>query len=572
MPAEVDVSEEELRKQRKLEKKERKRREREQAEAEAPASTTPSAPTTTAAEPNLDEEEERLKRKAEKRERKRLRLAQADNINGAQPSSASSLPPASSSSSSPPPPLSLADAEFYRAAHHIHISQQDAHLLPITSFASAGFPPALLSTTSTFSHPTPIQSQCWPVLLAGRDCIAIADTGSGKTLGFVLPGLTHLLSLPPPLPSSTSRKRGSFTSGSSGPYMLILSPTRELALQTQAVTESASSALSFRTAVIYGGVDKAGQRRQLDAGVHTVVATPGRLLALIDEGLVSLRAVSFLVLDEADRMLDMGFEPDIRAIINHIGTPATTPTTSTTTSRRRRQTLMFSATWPTSVQKLASEFISSPVHISIGAVDLRANARVRQTILVLPPTDTDKQHRLTQLLSQHPPTTRILVFVLYKKEVDHVHRIVTRAGVQSVAVSGDKGQGEREAAVAAFKSGKVRAMIATDVVGRGLDIEGIDLVINYTFPLTVEDYVHRIGRTGRGGKSGQSITFFTKAEKHLSGELINVLRQGGEEVPAELLAFGTGVKRKEHGFFGQHFKQMAEGAEMRKPTKVKFDD
>ena len=552
MPAEIAVDEEEERKQRKREKKERKRREREQTESQPTADTAPAVPSPSPSPAEPQDEEERRKRKEEKRQRKRLRLSQAA-VTG-EPEASSSHPSFSL--------LSAADAEAYRTAHNIHISQQDAHLLPVTSFASAGFPPSLLSSTSTFTHPTPIQSQCWPVLLAGRDCIAIADTGSGKTLGFVLPGLTHLLTLPPPLPTSTSRRQGTFPSGASGPYMLILSPTRELALQTKAVTDSASSPLSFRTAVIYGGVDKGGQRRGLDAGVHSVVATPGRLLALIDEGLLSLQSVSYLVLDEADRMLDMGFEPDIRAIIGHIGTSPT----------RRRQTLMFSATWPTSVQKLASEFITNPVHISIGDVDLKANTRVRQTVVVLPPSDSDKQRRLTELLQQHPPTTRVLVFVLYKKEVDHVERVVTRAGVRCVAVSGDKGQGEREAAVAAFKAGKVRAMIATDVVGRGLDIEGIDLVINYTFPLTVEDYVHRIGRTGRGGRSGQSITFFTKAEKHLSGELINVLRQGGEEVPTELLAFGTGVKRKEHGFFGQHFKQLGQGEVERKATKVKFDD
>ena len=343
--------------------------------------------------------------------------------------------------------------------------------------------------------------------------------------------------------------------------MLILSPTRELAIQTKTVTDAAAAATSLRTAVIYGGVDKRGQRRELEAGVHTVVATPGRLLALLDEGLLSLRRVSFLVLDEADRMLDLGFEPDIRQLMEHIGTdPA-----------RRRQTLMFSATWPTTVQRLASEFIHNPVSITIGVPDLKANQRVRQHVEVLT-TDYDKQRRLGELLRQHTQA-RVLVFVLYKKEVDYVANLVTKAGAKCVAVSGDKGQGEREAAIAAFKTGKVRALVATDVVGRGLDIENIDLVINYTFPLTVEDYVHRIGRTGRGGKSGLSVTFFTRSEKHLSGELINVLRQGNEEVPADLLAFGSGVKKKEHGFFGQHFKERRDdGGEMKKAVKVKFDD
>ena len=380
----------------------------------------------------------------------------------------------------------------------------------------------------------------------------------------MLPGLTRLLSAAPLLPASVARQRGTFADGASGPLMLILSPTRELAQQTAAVASAAAASTALRTAVVYGGADKRAQLRALDPLVHVVVATPGRLLALLEEGSLSLRRVELLVLDEADRMLDMGFEEAVRAILAQLG--------GTATQGGRRQTVMFSATWPTSVQRLANEFIHDPVHISIGDIELRANVRVSQTVLVLP-SDADKAPRLLQLLAQRP-SARVLIFVLYKKEIGSVERLVSRQGYRCVAISGDKSQADREASIAAFKLKKVPILIATDVVGRGLDIDDVDLVINFTFPLTVEDYVHRVGRTGRGGKAGASVTFFTKSEKHLSGELINVLRQGGEEVPKELIAFGTGVKRKEHGFFGQHFKKITDGetGELKKSTKVKFDD
>ena len=369
--------------------------------------------------------------------------------------------------------------------------------------------------------------------------------------------------------------------------MLVMSPTRELALQTKAVCDDATKQLDIRCACIYGGVDKWQQKRELEAGVSVIVATPGRLLALIEEGWIALSSVRQLVLDEADRMLDMGFEPDIRAIMKHVESDSAMKGSGVSAAgrgsgRNGRQTLMFSATWPASVQKLAHEFITDAVHINIGDVELKANHRVKQIIEVLQ-SEQDKQRRLLSLLQQlHSPSSplavkgrppRVLLFVLYKKEVDSMDRTVQRAGYQCVAISGDKGQQQRESALQSFRQGKVNIMIATDVVGRGLDIDDIDFVINYTFPLTVEDYVHRIGRTGRGGKSGTSYTFFTRNEKHLSGELINVLREAGEEVPSELLAFGTGVKRKEHGFFGSFFKKVdGDGQEVKKAVKVKFDD
>ena len=585
-------SDEELRKQQKREKKERKRLEKERLAAEAVEPQPEETAAAVATSEHLDSEEARRRQKAEKKERKRKRREEEAAAAGAQqPPPVEDATPASKSAkltaTSVPSSLSTAfteeEAAAYRALHRIQLSTADSHIHPIKSFAAAGFLPSLLAATASFTAPSPIQSQCWPVLMQHRDCIAIADTGSGKTLGFLLPSLHHILTHR----ASTSSTPTSSRRLPATPSLLVMSPTRELALQTKAVCDEATKQVDIRCACIYGGVDKWQQKKELEAGVSVIVATPGRLLGLIEEGWIALSSVRQLVLDEADRMLDMGFEPDIRAIMKHIESDSATKGSAATAAgrgsgRNGRQTLMFSATWPASVQKLAHEFIKDAVHINIGDVELKANHRVKQIVEVLQ-TDHDKQRRLLSLLQQlHSPSSplavkgrppRILLFVLYKKEVDSMDRTVQRAGYQCVAISGDKGQQQRESALQSFRQGKINIMIATDVVGRGLDIDDIDCVLNYTFPLTVEDYVHRIGRTGRGGKSGTSYTFFTRNEKHLSGELINVLREAGEEVSSELLAFGTGVKRKEHGFFGNFFKKVdGDGGETKKAVKVKFDD
>jgi ATP-dependent RNA helicase DBP3 len=243
---------------------------------------------------------------------------------------------------------------------------------------------------------------------------------------------------------------------------------------------------------------------------------------------------------------------------------------------------MFSATWPDCVKALASAFIIDPLRITIGkdpeeanSDTLAANKRIKQTIEVM--EDFKREARLLQLLAEHTKGQqpaqhkKILVFVLYKKEVDRVERTLRSKGFQAVGMSSDKSQSDRISAIEGFKSGKIRLLVATDVAGRGLDINDIALVVNYSFPLTIEDYVHRIGRTGRGGKTGESITFFTKNEKHLAGELVNVLREADALVPEDLTKFGTGVKRKEHGMYGAFYKAADEERPMKKAVKVTFD-
>ncbi|KAL1923413.1 uncharacterized protein VTP21DRAFT_8393 [Calcarisporiella thermophila] len=441
-------------------------------------------------------------------------------------------------------PISVAEVNQYYKQHSIEVTGNEALWKPITEFKNASFDEKLMQALNKFEKPTPIQATCWPVLLNGHDIIGIAETGSGKTFAFALPAITHIMGQ-----SSFTKKP------KEGPIVLVVAPTRELAIQTYEQFEAAGSNCGIKSTCIYGGVSKYDQKKALQGGVHVLVCTPGRLLDLVNESIVNLSSVSFLVLDEADRMLDVGFEEPIRQIISM--------------ARKDRQTVMFSATWPENVQKLAQDFLSSPVKVTIGSPDLAASQNVKQTVEVLN-DPRDKERRLIQLLNQYHKSrkNRVLVFVLYKKEAVRIENMIMRQGFKVQSIHGDKNQYQRTEALNAFKDGSYPLLIATDVAARGLDIPDVEYVLNYTFPLTIEDYVHRIGRTGRGGKKGFSHTLFTQNDKAHSGELINVLRQANQEVPDSLLKFGTTVKKKEHKSYGAFFREIDPAA---KPTKIVFD-
>ncbi|EDN94652.1 hypothetical protein SS1G_10526 [Sclerotinia sclerotiorum 1980 UF-70] len=350
-----------------------------------------------------------------------------------------------------------------------------------------------------FKAPTPIQAAAWPFLLAGRDVIGVAETGSGKTMAFAVPCVRYMSSLP----KNQKNK---------GPRAVVVSPTRELAMQSYEQIVKLAKASGLECVCVYGGVPKDEQIRALKTA-DIVVATPGRLNDLINQGCADLSKARYVVLDEADRMLDKGFEEEIRKIIN------------TTPSLGKRQTLMFTATWPESVRELASTFMTSPVKIAIGdnpTGDLRANSRIVQKVEVVEPRD--KEYRLMQLLKQYQSGSqkddRILVFCLYKKEATRVEGFIRQKGFRVAGIHGDLSQEQRTRSLEAFKSGNTPVLVATDVAARGLDIPAVKLVINCTFPLTVEDYVHRIGRTGRAGKDGLAITLFTEHDKAQSGALV----------------------------------------------------
>ncbi|KAI8640707.1 P-loop containing nucleoside triphosphate hydrolase protein [Parasitella parasitica] len=432
--------------------------------------------------------------------------------------------------------------EFYKK-HTIEVTG-DLKLRPILEFRQAGLPDNILEVVKNFSNPTPIQAATWPITLSGRDIVGIAETGSGKTLAFTIPGLVHI---------ATKLKKGK---KNGKPSMLVVSPTRELAMQSAEQAEAAGKAVGVTSICVYGGVDKQPQRRAFQRGVDIVVATPGRLIDLINEGTCDLSEVSFMVLDEADRMLDDGFENDIRSIMSY--------------SPKGRQTLMFSATWPESIRKLASDFLTKPMRVTIGSPDLAASQNVQQIVQVIDNPRDKERHLLDLLKKVHKSrTNRVLIFALYKKEAIRVERSLEYHGYKVVGIHGDKNQQQRTEALSSFKDGSFPLMIATDVAARGLDIPDVEYVINLTFPLTIEAYVHRIGRTGRGGKKGTAYTFFTPEDKAHSGELINVLKQAKMNVPEELLAFGTTVKKKTHSAYGAFYKDT--GGEPKKATKIVFD-
>ncbi|KAK9843203.1 hypothetical protein WJX74_008611 [Apatococcus lobatus] len=415
---------------------------------------------------------------------------------------------------------------------------------PVLAFQQSGLSQELLHATKDFQQPSPIQAISWPYALSGKDVIGIAATGSGKTLAFGLPGLNHV---------RAQQQKGIYQG--KGPGALVLAPTRELAQQISAVLEDAGSKCGLSCLCAYGGVPKGPQAKLLRQGIDVVVATPGRLEDLINDGSCGLTNVSYLVLDEADRMLDLGFEPHIRAIAQ--------------ATRADRQTLMFSATWPSAIQRLASEFLCNPVRLTIGSEELSAAHSVHQIVEVIDPMA--RQDRLDALLKKYHGSrkNRVLVFVLYKKEASRIETFLQRRGWKAAAIHGDVSQSLRTQAMEDFKAGTQPLLIATDVAARGLDVPDVSVVINFSFPLTTEDYVHRIGRTGRAGKSGVAHTFFSGAtDKPRAGELINVLREAGQVVPPELAKFGTTVKKKESKLYGAHFKEVDFTA---KASKTTFD-
>jgi len=443
--------------------------------------------------------------------------------------------------------VSKADVKAYQTEHNITLyGKGRKKFKPLRSFPELGFSTEIMSVCSSFTRPTPIQAQCWPVLASGRDTIGIAETGSGKTFAFSIPALAHL----------QHRTKMEGRPGSGQPRMLVVAPTRELAMQSQVVLEQAGASCGLTSVCVYGGVSKWEQKQQLKNGVDCVVATPGRLLDLVEEGACKLGQVSYLVLDEADRMLDQGFERDIRAIVGQ--------------THPARQTALFSATWPDSVRELAHSFLTRPIKVTIGSEDLAAGTRIHQIVEVV--EERTRESKLTQLLKKYHKDrkNRVLIFVLYKKEAARIESNLQRGGWNATSIHGDKSQDARTTAVEQFKSGAVPLLVATDVAARGLDIPGVDFVINFSFPLTIEDYVHRIGRTGRAGRSGTAHTFFHQGDKLRAGELVKVLKDAGQEVPTAMMDFDLNIKKKEHKLYGA-FGPKDYGQPMKKASKITFD-
>jgi len=356
-----------------------------------------------------------------------------------------------------------------------------------------------------YKNPTPIQKFSIPVVLKGRDLMGCAQTGSGKTCAFLLPAITLILYNGK---AETERKVAY-------PSLVVLAPTRELAIQIYQESKKFCFKTGLVPQVVYGGDEIRDQIRSLQKGCDVLVATPGRLVDMITRGKVSLAGVRHLVLDEADRMLDMGFEDQIRQIVEKEDLP------------KQRQTLMFSATFPIEIQKLAGDFLENYIFLTVGKLG-STNSFITQKVEYV--EEEEKQELLVGMLKQ--VEGRTLVFVETKKAADQLEYFLYKSQFRVDSIHGDRTQQERLASLNAFKKGEIMVLVATSVAARGLDIDGVQHVINYDLPTDVESYVHRIGRTGRCGHTGLATSFFTEKNKNIMRDLYKVLVEAEQEVPS----------------------------------------
>ena len=335
-----------------------------------------------------------------------------------------------------------------------------------------------------YVRPTPIQAQAIPALMEGRDLVGIAQTGTGKTAAFALPILHKLAADRRPAPKGGAR-------------VLVLAPTRELASQIAQSFRDISGTLSLKIAVVFGGVPHGAQIRALAGGLDVLVATPGRLLDHLDARVAHLGAVEYLVLDEVDQMLDLGFIKPIRRIVRELP--------------RKRQNLFFSATMPSDIRALAGELLNDPVEVAVTPAAKTAD-RVEHSVVFV---DTAKKRDMLVELFDDATMSRVLVFTRTKRGADRVAKALDEAGVDSAAIHGNKSQGQRERALGAFKDGKTRVLVATDIAARGIDIDSVTHVVNFELPEVAEAYVHRIGRTARAGNGGRAISLCDHEERDL---------------------------------------------------------
>jgi ATP-dependent RNA helicase RhlE len=362
-----------------------------------------------------------------------------------------------------------------------------------TTFAEIGLCAPVLKalTDEGYTVPTPIQAQAIPPLMAGHDMLGCAQTGTGKTAAFALPILHRLQAMP----------RDKSQRGPHLPKVLVLSPTRELATQIGESFAAYGRHTSVSGTIIFGGVSQGRQVRAIRAGVDVLVATPGRLIDLLEQGEVDLSQINILVLDEADRMLDMGFIAPIRKIVSKL--------------HAERQTMLFSATMPKEIVRLADSLLKNPVKVSVTPVSSAA-PKIEQSLYMVP--KMTKPAMLIHLLEESK-VQRAVVFTKTKHGADRLQKRLVRAGVSATAIHGNKAQNQRDRALLGFKTGKVRVLVATDVAARGLDVDAISHVFNFDLPMDPEAYVHRIGRTGRAGATGIAISFCDREERGLMRDI-----------------------------------------------------
>ncbi|KAK8968145.1 DEAD-box ATP-dependent RNA helicase 37 [Platanthera guangdongensis] len=393
-----------------------------------------------------------------------------------------------------------------------------------------------------YVKPTPVQRHAIPISLAGRDLMACAQTGSGKTAAFCFPIISGIMTSLP-----LQKPRGARTVF---PLALILSPTRELSVQINEEAKKFAYQTGVKVVVAYGGAPINQQLRELERGVDILVATPGRLVDLLERARVSLSMIRYLALDEADRMLDMGFEPQIRKIVEQMDMPPP----------GMRQTMLFSATFPKEIQRLAADFLAKYIFLAVGRVGSSTDLIVQRVEFV---QESDKRSHLMDLLHAQRANgvqgkqSLTLVFVETKKGADSLEHWLCMNGFPATSIHGDRTQQEREYALRAFKNGQAPILVATDVAARGLDIPHVAHVVNFDLPNDIDDYVHRIGRTGRAGKSGLATAFFNESNFSMAKPLSELMLESNQEVPAWLnqyaarSSYGGGGRNRRSGSGGR---------------------
>ncbi|MFS8005594.1 putative RNA helicase [Helianthus anomalus] len=424
---------------------------------------------------------------------------------------------------------------------------------PVNTFAEIDLGEALNLNIRRCKYvkPTPVQRHAIPISLGGRDLMACAQTGSGKTAAFCFPIISGIM-------QGQFGQRAQRMPRTACPLALILSPTRELSCQIHEEARKFAYQTGVKVVVAYGGAPINQQLRELERGVDILVATPGRLVDLLERARVSLQSIQYLALDEADRMLDMGFEPQIRKIVQQMDMPPPGV----------RQTMLFSATFPKEIQRLASDFLANYIFLAVGRVGSSTDLIVQRVEYV---QESDKRSHLMDLLhaqranGAHGKQALTLVFVETKKGADSLEYWLCMNGFPATTIHGDRSQQEREQALRSFKSGNTPILVATDVAARGLDIPHVAHVVNFDLPNDIDDYVHRIGRTGRAGKSGLATAFFNDNNTSMARPLSELMQESNQEVPAWLaryaarVSYGGGKNRRGGGgggrFGGRDFRR-----------------
>ena len=405
---------------------------------------------------------------------------------------------------------------------------------PVLQFTNPPLDGHLLTniTLANYKTPTPVQKYSIPIVMGGRDLMACAQTGSGKTGGFLFPILSQAFLNGPSANAAPPSSGMGYRQRKAYPTSLILAPTRELVSQIFDEARKFAYRSWVRPCVVYGGADIGTQLRSIEKGCDLLVATPGRLVDLMERGRISMANIKYLVLDEADRMLDMGFEPQIRRIVEREDMPGV----------QERQTLMFSATFPRDIQMLARDFLKDYVFLSVGRVG-STSENITQSIEYV--EDPDKRSVLLDILHTHGAGLS-LIFVETKRMADSLSDFLINQNFPATSIHGDRTQRERERALEMFRTGRCPILVATAVAARGLDIPNVTHVVNYDLPTDIDDYVHRIGRTGRAGNTGKSTAFFNRGNRGIVRDLIELLKEAHQEVPG----FLDTVAREGSGFGG----------------------